>query len=121
MSLDPITTEVVLSRVRETTEAMAHALFHSGYSPILRESQDGTAGLTDADGQVIMVGGGLQYHSMLYTKAVESLLAVYPADTMRPGDSFVCNDPYQAGNSHVPDMVVLTPVFYQGRRIAFGV
>jgi N-methylhydantoinase B len=121
MSLDPITTEVVLSRVRETTEAMAHALFHSGYSPILRESQDGTAGLTDADGQVIMVGGGIQYHSMLYTKAVESLLAAYPADTMRAGDSFICNDPYQAGNSHVPDMVVLTPVFYHGRRIAFGV
>ena len=57
MSIDPITAEVVLSRLRETTQAMAHALFHSGYSPILRESQDGTAGLTDADGRVIMVGG----------------------------------------------------------------
>ena len=121
MTLDPITTEVVLSRVRETTEAMAHALFHSGYSPILRESQDGTAGLTDADGRVIMVGGGIQYHSMLYTKSVESLLAAYPGDAMEDGDSFVCNDPYQAGNSHVPDMVVATPVFYEGRRIAFGV
>ena len=121
MSLDPITTEVVLSRVRETTEGMAHALFHSGYSPILRESQDGTAGLTDADGKVIMVGGGIQYHSMLYTKSVESLLAAYPGDAMEDGDSFVCNDPYQAGNSHVPDMVVATPVFYQGQRIAFGV
>ena len=121
MSLNPITTEVVLSRVRETTEAMAHALFHSGYSPILRESQDGTAGLTDADGKVIMVGGGIQYHSMLYTKSVESLLAAYPGDAMKDGDSFVCNDPYQAGNSHVPDMVVATPVFYEGRRIAFGV
>ena len=121
MSLDPITTEVVLSRVRETTEAMAHALFHSGYSPILRESQDGTAGLTDADGRVIMVGGGIQYHSMLYAKAVESLLAAYPGDAMKDGDSFVCNDPYLAGNSHVPDMVVATPVFYRGRRIAFGV
>ena len=121
MSLDPITTEVVLSRVRETTEAMAHALFHSGYSPILRESQDGTAGLTDADGKVVMVGGGIQYHSMLYAKSVESLLAAYPGDAMKDGDSFVCNDPYQAGNSHVPDMVVATPVFYEGRRIAFGV
>ena len=74
MTLDPITIEVVLSRIRETTEAMAHALFHSGYSPILRESQDGTAGLTDVNGRVIMVGGGIQYHSLLYTKSVESLL-----------------------------------------------
>lgn len=121
MILDPITTEVVLSRVRETAEAMAHALFHSGYSPILRESQDGTAGLTDADGRVIMVGGGLQYHSLLYTKSVESVLAAYPGDSMRDGDTFVGNDPYQAGNSHVPDMVVATPVFYEGRRIAFAV
>ena len=68
-----------------------------------------------------MVGGGIQYHSMLYTKSVESLLAAYPGDAMEDGDSFVCNDPYQAGNSHVPDMVVATPVFYQGQRIAFGV
>ena len=64
-TLDPITTEVVLSRLREITASMAHALFHSGYSPILRESQDGTAGLTDRDGRVIMVGGGLQFHSLL--------------------------------------------------------
>ena len=121
MTLDPITIEVVLSRVRETTEAMAHALFHSGYSPILRESQDGTAGLTDANGRVIMVGGGIQYHSLLYTKSVESLLQSYPEDVINEGDSFICNDPYQAGNSHVPDMVVVTPVFFHGRRIAFGV
>ena len=79
MSLDPITAEVILSRLRETTSAMAHALFHSGYSPILRESQDGTAGLTDGNGRVIMVGGGLQYHSLLYSQSVAAILERYPA------------------------------------------
>ena len=39
MKLDPITTEVVLSRVRETTEAMAHALFHSGSCARARTAQ----------------------------------------------------------------------------------
>lgn len=121
MSLDPITTEVVLNRVREATTAMAHALFHSGYSPILRESQDGTAGLTDAEGRVIMVGGGIQYHSLLYTRSVRSLLAAHSAASLEEGDAFVCNDPYKAGNSHVPDVVVAAPVFYDGRIIAFGV
>ena len=119
--LDPITAEVVLNRLRETTEAMAHALFHSGYSPILRESQDGTAGLTDASGRVIMVGGGLQYHSLLYSKAVAGFLDRYPAEAMRDGDAFVSNDPYKVGNSHVPDMVVASPVFHGGEIIAFGV
>ncbi|ETX07995.1 MAG: hypothetical protein ETSY2_07995, partial [Candidatus Entotheonella gemina] len=121
MTLDPITTEVVLNRLRETTAAMAHALFHSGYSPILRESQDGSAGLTAADGQVIMVGGGLQFHSLLYTQAVTSILERYPVDSMREGDSFISNDPYLAGNSHVPDMVVVTPIFVSGTVVAFGV
>ena len=120
MKLDPITTEVIISRIRETTAAMAHALFHSGYSPILRESQDGTAGLCDANGRVIMVGGGLQYHSLLYTRAVESVRERYPVAEMRDGDSFISNDPYKAGNSHVPDVVVITPIFYGGRIIAFG-
>jgi N-methylhydantoinase B len=120
MSLDPITTAVVISRIGETTSAMAHALFHSGYSPILRESQDGTAGLCDAQGRVIMVGGGLQYHSLLYTKAVESVCTRYPRAEMRDGDSFISNDPYKAGNSHVPDIVVITPIFYSDEIIGFG-
>jgi len=121
MSLDPITAEVILSRIRETTSAMAHALFHSGYSPILRESQDGTAGLTDGTGQVIMVGGGLQYHSLLYSQAVAGILDYYPAQEMREGDSFISNDPYKVGNSHVPDMVVATPAFFEGKIVGFGV
>jgi N-methylhydantoinase B len=120
MTLDPITTAVIISRIGETTAAMAHALFHSGYSPILRESQDGTAGLCDAKGRVIMVGGGLQYHSLLYTCAVESVCERYPVAEMRDGDSFISNDPYKAGNSHVPDIVVITPIFYKGEIIAFG-
>ena len=111
---------MIISRIRETTAAMAHALFHSGYSPILRESQDGTAGLTDASGRVIMVGGGLQYHSLLYTRAVASVCERYPIAEMRDGDSFISNDPYKAGNSHVPDIVVITPIFHGGRIIAFG-
>jgi N-methylhydantoinase B len=120
MQLDPIATEVIINRIRETTAAMAHALFHSGYSPILRESQDGTAGLCDAGGRVIMVGGGLQYHSLLYTRAVASVRERYPLAEMRDGDSFISNDPYKAGNSHVPDVVVITPIFYGGQIIAFG-
>ena len=121
MSLDPITAEVILSRLRETISAMAHSLFHSGYSPILRESQDGTAGLTDSGGRVIMVGGGLQYHSLLYSQAVAGILKFYPAAEMRDGDSYISNDPYKVGNSHVPDMVVATPSFYDGKIVGFGV
>ena len=46
--IDPVTTEVVASRLREAAATMEYALYHSGYSPILRESKDGTAGLAES-------------------------------------------------------------------------
>ena len=120
MTLDPITTEVITSRIHETTSAMAHALFHSGYSPILRESQDGTAGLTDAHGPRHHGGRRAAVSLSLYTRAVASVCERYPIAEMRDGDSFISNDPYKGGNSHVPDVVVITPIFHDGELIAFG-
>ena len=99
MNIDPVTTEVVASRLRETAATMEHALYHSGYSPILRESKDGTAGLTDTAGRVVIVSGGIQFHFTAYQQAVQAMLARYPRDKLRPGDSFICNDPYKGGRS----------------------
>lgn len=121
MSLDPVTIEIITSRLREVAATMEHALYHSGYSPILRESRDGTAGLTDEEGRVLMVGGGLQYHSLPYQQAVRGVIARYGIAGLRPGDSFIVNNPYLAGNPHVPDIVAITPSFYQDRLIGFGV
>jgi N-methylhydantoinase B len=120
MSIDPITIEVVTSRLREIAAGMEHALYHAGFSPILRESRDGTAGLTDAQGRVLMVGGGLQYHSLPYEQAVRAVVAHF-RERIRDGDSFIVNDPYVAGNPHVPDMVAVTPAFHDGALIGFGV
>src|SRR4029079_19492742 len=114
MNIDAITIEVVTSRLREIAAMMEHALYHSGYSPILRESRDGTAGLTDADGRVLMVGGGLQYHSLPYEQAVRSVVARCGRDGLAEGVSFIVNDPYHAGNPHVPDMVAVTPAYHRG-------
>ncbi len=121
MSADPITIEVVSSRIREIASTMEHALYHSGYSPVLRESKDGTAGLTDANGRVIIVSGGLQYHSLPYQHAVSSVLASFPRETLVPGESFVVNDPYLGGNPHAPDFMAITPGFFDGELIGFGV
>ena len=121
MTIDPVTTEVVASRLREIASTMEYALYHSGYSPILRESKDGTAGLTDADGRVVIISGGLQYHFTAYQQAVQAVLARYPAAGLKPGDSFITNDPYKGGSPHVPDFVALTPAFHGGVLIGFGV
>ena len=121
MKIDPITIEVIASRLREVAATMEHALYHSGYSPILRESKDGTAGLTDKAGRVVMLSGGVQFHFTAYEQSVKAVLARYSCQSMRPGDSFVCNDPYKCGLPHAPDFCAVTPAFHGGELIGFGV
>src|ERR1700686_2041828 len=121
MNIDPVTIEVVASRLREAASTMEHALYHSGYSPILRESKDGTAGLTDKAGRVVMLSGGIQFHYTAYEQSVQGLLARYPLDRLRPGDSFVLNDPYKGGLPHASDYCAITPAFHRGELIGFGV
>lgn len=119
--IDPVTTEVLASRLRETASTMEHALYHSGYSPILRESRDGTAGLTDRTGRVVMISGGLQYHFTAYQQAIGAVLTRYAGAALKPGDSFITNDPYKGGSPHAPDFIAVTPAFHRGKLIGFGV
>jgi N-methylhydantoinase B len=117
MSVDPITLEVIRSRMDEVVHNMEWLLFHSGYSPILRESYDGSACVLDADGHVV-VAAGMPMHGYPYHYHARAIIEKH-GDGMKPGDSYVINDPYKGGAFHIPDVAVITPVFHEGRRIAF--
>jgi N-methylhydantoinase B len=119
MKLDPITLEIIIARLQELVATMEHLLFHSGYSTILRESHDGSCTLLDTEGNCIEGSGGpLHLFSYLYT--VRSILDRYPIATMKDGDCFISNDPYLGGTLHVPDIVIITPIFVDNEVIAFS-
>ncbi|TAN20736.1 MAG: hydantoinase B/oxoprolinase family protein [Actinomycetota bacterium] len=115
--MDPITLEVLGYRLGEVVHTMEHLLFHSGYSPILRESYDGSATILDRNGNVV-VGSGAPYHLFPYYYTAQYIIERFGGE-IRPGDSYMANDPYHSGNSHVPDVAIVTPVFYQDELIAF--
>lgn len=116
--LDGITLEIIGQRISETVATMEVLLFHSGYSTILRESNDGSATVLDRDGRVVM-GSGAPTHSTAYFYTLQGLLKRYPWERMREGDAFVINDPYIGGMHHVPDLAVVTPVFFEGKPLGF--
>ncbi|WP_102348678.1 hydantoinase B/oxoprolinase family protein [Bacillus sp. Marseille-P3661] len=115
--INPITLEVLSYRLNEVVSMMEHLLFHSGYSPILRESQDGSACILDWEGKVV-TGSGAPYHLFPYHRTAQTIIKKF-GSKMKPGDSFLVNDPYTSGNFHVPDMAIVTPVFYHSELIAF--
>jgi 5-oxoprolinase (ATP-hydrolysing)/N-methylhydantoinase A len=50
-------------------------------------------------------------------RAAKALLAKYPAETLRPGDVLVTNDPWLCAG-HLFDIALATPVFKDGRMVA---
>src|SRR5262249_43696458 len=112
MTVDPVTTEIIFNRLREVAATMEHVLYHSGYSQILRESRDGSGGLTDADGRALSVGGSLQFHTFPYHQCVQSVIERFGRAGLHSGDTFIFNEPYICGTPHVADIVCVTPSFH---------
>jgi len=117
MAIDPILLEVIANRLDEIQQVMKHRLFHTGYSTILRESFDGSAGLVTPDGRLIGASG-MTTHTGPYARMVQNIVARHGRN-IHPGDAFITNDPYRGGSSHTPDVGVVAPVFVDGELVVF--
>ena len=117
--LDPIVLELIHSKVSSIIEEMRVVLFHSGYSTVLRESEDGSAGLLDAQLRTVAVSKKLPLHFGSFSAIAEHLPRYYRTDELEEGDIILFNHPYAGNVTHPSDTVVLMPVFAQGTLVAF--
>lgn len=117
--LDPIVLELIHSKVSSIIEEMRVVLFHSGYSTVLRESEDGSAGLLDAQLRTVAVSKKLPLHFGSFSAIAEHLPQYYRTDELEEGDIILFNHPYAGNVTHPSDTVVLMPVFAQGTLVAF--
>lgn len=118
MSIDPVTLEIIANRLDEIQQVMKQRLFRTGYSTILRESFDGSAGLTTADGRLIGASGA-SFHTVPYSRLVQWVVKNFGPDDIHPGDAFIANDPYKGCSAHTPDLGSAAPVFVDGKLVAF--
>jgi N-methylhydantoinase B len=116
---DAIAMEVFANRLLSITESMAINMMRSSFSAQIKERRDFSVGLFDGNGRLVAQGTHIPIHLGSLMGAVSGLLARYPLDQIQPGDAFICNDPYAAGGTHLPDISIATPVFQGGRLIAF--
>ncbi len=116
---DVITQEVIRARLDGIVREMQAAVLRTGFSTIIRESHDFSAGITDREGNVVGQYSPLPPHLGAYPECVKGVLRFYSYDEMRDGDCFLINHPYYSGCPHPNDMVVVLPVFHEGRVAAF--
>lgn len=118
---DPVLVEVMGSALASIVEEMGETLVRAAYSSNIKERRDCTAGLFDADGQMLAqaeLASPIHLGSLI--GVVGAVLERFPAEDIRPGDTFLSNDPYSGGGSHLPDMVLVTPIFADGRLTAWA-
>lgn len=111
---DPIQMEVFSNRLLAIAEDMGSILIRSSFSSNIKERKDASTALFDANGRLIAQADHIPIHLGAMIGAVETILAKYRTGDMAPGDAFICNDPYLAGGSHLPDISIITPIHHDG-------
>jgi N-methylhydantoinase B len=119
MPLDPITLEVYRHRLETIAEEMQNTLLKSAYSIMLKESGDCSCAVFSAAGETIAQAVSNPLHLASFLPASAAVLARFPAATMQDGDVFILNDPYNGG-THIPDIIIIVPVFAAERLVALG-
>jgi N-methylhydantoinase B len=117
--VDPVTLQVLVSRLSGIVQEMQESVFRTGYSTIIRESHDASCMLMDANGDIVGSHAVAPLHAGSLMATARAFKATFGAD-MAPGDAYITNHPYMSGVAHSVDMAVITPVFYDGALIAFS-
>lgn len=117
--VDPITLEIIQSSLRATGDEMFAAMRKTAMSAIIYEVLDMGTGITDAEGNLAASGAGIPAFVGVLDKAVQRMIELWPADQIHDGDVFVTNDPHYGGVTHLNDVVLLMPVFHDGRLVAW--
>ncbi len=119
-AFDPITLEIYWNRLISIADEAATGLLRTAFSTIVRESNDFATVLMDAQGNSVSENtGGIASFSCILPKTTRAFLDKFPAETWRPGDAVLTNDPWLA-TGHLPDFTVVSPIFHQGRLVGFA-
>jgi N-methylhydantoinase B len=119
-NLDPITVEIIGSAFSSIVEEMGMALIRASYSTNIKERRDCSTILFDAQGRTLAQAEHIPIHLGSLMGIVEEVVRRHPIETLDPGDMFIGNDAYTGGGTHLPDIVVVSPVFVDGRVVAFA-
>ncbi len=111
MSVSPILLEIVEGTMESSRKEMELQVERTACSTVIREQHDYRAAVFDRRGRGI--------------SAVSSAANVRPilkgfTEEIQEGDIFIWDDPYKDGGiSHLPDLCITAPVFWESQVVAF--
>lgn len=116
---DAATLQIVWQRLISVADEMAAVLLRTAFSSVVRESNDLACAVLTADGRLLVeYGRSVPVFTGTVAGTVQAMVAELGAENLQPGDVIATNDP-RFGNTHLPDLTAATPVFRDGRIVAY--
>lgn len=115
---DQVWLKILHSQFVNVCEEMAYAMMHTSYSPIFSEGLDFSTMILDEEGSLVAMANmnpAMLGQSLFSGRWVIDELG---AGGFEPGDVVIHNDPYRGG-SHMPEHLLLSPFFHEGRLRGF--
>ncbi len=116
--MNAIDLEVIYQSTLQIARELTLNMLRTGYSTIIKESQDFTFAIFDRRGRMVAQGVPQPLHIGPLSAQVNEIRRVF-AGKIEPGDAFIVNHPYRACQNHATDVTVISPVYYDGKLIAF--
>lgn len=110
-SPDPIALEVFHHQFARIAEQMGITLRQTASSVNVKERLDFSCAVFSKTGDLVANAPHIPVHLGAMSQTIKHIVRRHPE--MRAGDIYVTNDPY-CGGSHLPDVTVVTPVFFEG-------
>ncbi len=115
---DPILLEVMNNELTAIAEEMAITMKRTARSIVAKEGGDFSTALVDAEGRLIAQGIAAGAHLGYIVGVMPWVLKKFGGN-LQPGDIIAANDPYW-GLSHLPDIVLIMPIFWRGELCGFA-
>ncbi len=121
MTRSELPLDVLWPRLIAIADEMATTLVRTAFTHDVIEVHDMSTGLYDDRGNLIAQSWlGAMGHVGVMPVFGKSLLQSFPPETIRPGDIFICNDPWLA-NGQTADVFITMPAFRGDRLIGFSI
>jgi len=116
-NLELIKLNVIINALQSISEEMGVALTRAAYSTNIKDRKDCSCAIYNIEGDMIAQGEFMPIHLGVMPFALKEILKDISISELSPGDIIINNDPYRMG-SHLWDVMVFAPVFYEENPVA---
>ena len=118
MEIDPITLAVIRGSLEQIADEMDATLERMAFSPVISDGFDRASGIYDRENGGVIMQGPRGLPNFIYVMGFTVRSVMERIEEMAPEDIYIVNDPY-LGGTHLMDVKMVKPFYYQGRLTAF--